>query len=282
MSQYVQNASTPRRINPKETFESIVAWVEDTVKRECAPGLIMGISGTDSILTFLACASAFEKMGKPERVVGVNFQHESKNTFVASDKPFSCIRDEFNWVTHDVFPWLKLRAPYAILEIDDTIKHSDDNMRWGCLFSRALNHNDPHTGLTNRHFFPVGTRNATEQALGTYTQLSSSVSMLPIIGLYKSEVIEVCEYLSVPAIAIQKSKVVDCDCGRFDVQANHMRDLDLFIMHKQGLLSHDYIQQNIQGSVLNAIREFYVEETEANAFRTRTPYKPSETLIRVL
>ncbi len=242
----------------------------------------MGISGTDSIVTFLACAQAFQNMGKPDRVVGVNFQHETKNAFLASGQSFSCLRNDFNWVANDIFPWLRSQAPGAILEIDDTIKHSDDNMRWGCLFSRALNHNNSRTGLTNKHFFPVGTRNATEQALGTYTQLSKSVSILPIIHLFKSEVIEICEYLSVPAAAIKKSKEVDCDCGRFDVQANHMRDLDLFIMHKQGLLSRDYVEQNIDPSVLNAIREFYVEETEGNSFRGRTPYIPPNGLIKVL
>ena len=274
--------ATPRKLDLGKTFENIVSWIGETALKERAPGLIVGLSGTDSILTFLACAKAFERMGKTEKVLGLNFEHISKNEFAGKEQPFQCAKSEFNWVANDIFPWLKKQAPGVALEIDSSIPHSDDNKRWGHLFSRAVSSNDPRHGLSSAHYFPVGTRNATEQVLGTYSQLSKSVSMLPIVGLFKSEVLELCNYLGVPQIAIDKSREIDCDCGRFDTQANHVRELDLFIMHKQGLLSRDYINANIPREVLNAVVAFYVEETATNSYRPRTPYLPQTPLVVTL
>ncbi len=269
--------SAPRKLDPARTFDSIVSWIERMAKRERAPGLIIGLSGTDSILTFLAAAKAFERMGRGDKVLGLNFEHASKDTPVDPAKPFQCVKSDFNWVANDIFPWLRQQAPQAQLEIDASILHNDDNKRWGHLFSRAVRDNDPRSGLTS-YYFPVGTRNATEDVLGTYSQLSKSVSMMPIIDLFKSEVLEICEYLGVPEIAIEKSKEIDCDCGRFDTQANHMRELDLYIMHKKGMLSREYLRQNMPADVLNAVTEFYVEESYNNDYRARTPYRPAQSL----
>jgi len=270
----------PRRIDPEKTFASVVSWIEKKAAEERAPGLIVGISGTDSILTFLACAKAFENLGKPEKVLAVNFEHSTKDALEDKSRPFVCVKSEFNWVANDIFPWLKEKAPKASFEIDTSIEHSDDNMRWGRLFSRAVSDVNHRHGLTaSTHYFPVGTRNATEQTLGTYSQISKSVSMLPIIDIFKSEVLEICDYLGVPQIAIDKSREIDCDCGRFDTPANHMRELDLFIMHKKGMLSRDYLSGNMPRDVLNAVISFYVEETAGNSYRPRTPYLPEQSLV---
>jgi NH3-dependent NAD+ synthetase len=271
-----QLPEAPRKLDPALTFDSIVAWIRQKAAEERAPGLIVGISGTDSILTFLACAKAFEQLGKPHRVLGLNFEHAQ----AAPEEPgkIVCASGAFNWVAAEIYPWLRTQAPQAQLEIDSSIPVSDDSKRWGHLFSRAVCETKKNHGLTAGHYFPVGTRNATEQALGSYSQLSRNVSMLPIIDLYKSEVLEICEYLGVPQIAIDKSREVDCDCGRFDTQANHMRELDLYLMHKKGLLSAEYIKNAMPRDVLNAVREFYVEESYTNAFRARTPYMPAQSL----
>lgn len=270
----------PRQIDPAKTFESISDWIAKTAKRNYAPGVIIGISGTDSLLTFLACANAFNKLGKPDRVLGLNFEHTSKNEQDASGK-IQCVSGEFNWVAESIYPWLKESAPLASLEIDRTIEFSDDNLRWGNLFSRAIR-DVPFGGeMTNQYYFPVGSRNATEQYLGSYTQISKAVSMMPIIDLFKSEVIEICEYLGVPQIAIDKSREIDCDCGRFDIPAFHMQELDWVIMAKKGTLSELFLDGNIEPQLLQDIRSFEMEERALNAFRDKTPYKPAEELVVV-
>src|SRR5208283_5800998 len=64
----------PRCISPAETFDALVEWFYDEmIIQRGAPGFLVGLSGTDSLVTFLAAAKAFEKAGKPERVFGVHF-----------------------------------------------------------------------------------------------------------------------------------------------------------------------------------------------------------------
>lgn len=273
---------TPRKLDPERTFDAIVEWIANTCREERTPGLIVGLSGTDSILTFLACARALERLGMPERLVGVNFEHGSKNEFNGAGTAFTCVKSDFNWVANDIFPWLVKQAPKAVLEVDRSIPHSDDNKRWGALLSRAIAGTGHRQGLLSNHFFPVGTRNATEEALGSYSQISKSVSMQPIIRLFKSEVLEICAHLGVPQVAIDKSRDVDCDCGRFDTQARYMRELDLFVMCKLGLLSRAGLEKIVPPEALNAVTEFYVEETSANEFRRHTPYIPSKNLAVVM
>lgn len=275
-------AAAPRKIDAAATFDAAVGWIEQAAKAERAPGLIVGISGTDSILTFLACARAFERLGKPDKVLGLHFEHASKNTMVDNDPARQCAAPEANWVGRDIIPWLKTQAPQALFETDATIAHSDDNRRWGHLFSRAVRQTDARHGMTSQHYFPVGTRNATEEALGTYSQISKAVSMLPIIGLYKTEVLQICAHLGVPQIAMDKSREIDCDCGRFHVQANHMQELDWYIMHRHGLLARQYLTDNIAPDVLASVAEFYAEEGAQNSYRPRTPYRPASDLAVIL
>src|SRR5690349_11673404 len=52
----------PREIDPAQTFDALVQWVHDEIiVKRGAPGLAIGISGTDSIVAFLVCAKAFER-----------------------------------------------------------------------------------------------------------------------------------------------------------------------------------------------------------------------------
>ena len=164
--------TSPRKIDPAQTFDSIAAWISDEVQAKRAPGLIVSLSGTDSILTFLACAQALEKLGMQDRLLGLNFGPKDNEDSLSI---------HFNWVADYIFPWLHAQAPQARLEIDSTPGWDDDNQRWGKLFSRAVSDTPDGESMTNKHYFPIGTRNATEDYLGTYAMLSSAVSMFPII-----------------------------------------------------------------------------------------------------
>ena len=164
--------SAPRKIDPEQTFDNVVEWVGQQSKTHYAPGLIIGISGTDSLLTFLACAEAFKRAGKGNRVLGVHFDHFDTANPATAEGPITCVKDEFNWVVKDILPWLSAKAPDAGIEIDRTLSASDDNQRWGKLFSRAISDVPQGGEMTNQHYFPVGTRNATEDYLGSYSQIS--------------------------------------------------------------------------------------------------------------
>jgi NH3-dependent NAD+ synthetase len=54
-----------RRLDPSATFEALVEWVRTMAVERGCPGLAVGLSGTDSILVFMACARAMERLGRP-------------------------------------------------------------------------------------------------------------------------------------------------------------------------------------------------------------------------
>lgn len=265
-----------KKINPEETFNRVVSWIKNRAVKDNMPGIIVGVSGTDSLVVFLAAHEAFKQLGKPEAVTAVNFVHPASDQASEGGK-ISCIGDlEKDWFANEIMPWLKRVAPNANYIIDDTIPFSDDNKRWGNIFSRAISDTELNHGMLGDYRLVAGTRNRTEAVLGTYTLLSRAPSLQPIEHLYKTEILDICDFLQVPQIAIDKSREVDCDCGRFDIQANHLDELDLFLMTQQGDLD-DSVLETIDPEILTAIRSFYIEERENNAFREKVPYRPTHT-----
>jgi NH3-dependent NAD+ synthetase len=266
----------PRKINAAETFQRVVSWIKNRAVKDKMPGIIVGVSGTDSLVVFLAAYAAYKQLGKPEAVMAVNFVHPGALK-KAADGGITCAAgDEKNWFALHIMPWLKQTAPDARYVLDDTIEFSDDNKRWGNIFSRAISDTELNHGMLGKYRLVAGTRNRTEAVLGTYTLLSRSPSLQPVEHLYKTQILDICASLNVPDIAIRKSREVDCDCGRFEVQANHMDALDHYIMAQQGDLDPAYLD-TIDADVLAAVRNFYIEERENNAFREKIPYRPTPT-----
>jgi NH3-dependent NAD+ synthetase len=279
MTDLISMPSSPRVIDAFKTFDAISEWIAQKAKEERAPGLIVGLSGTDSLLVYLACYKALDSLGKADRLLGVHFNAASEQEVTPhTHNGFACVQRDFNWVARDLFPWLDKVAPKAKLELDHSEGFDNDHVRWGRLFARAVSDTDHAHSLGDSHYFTVGTRNATEDYLGTYSQISKAVSMQPIVHLYKSEVLKICAALDVPQIALDKSREIDCDCGRFDTAANHLEEVDAYIMKRQKQLSGEFIKampRETQASVM----EYVLEEEERNKFREQTPYRPSKSPI---
>lgn len=61
-------------MTPAEKFHAVVQWLhDDVVKDRSAPGLIIGLSGTDSVVAFLAAYRALDRANKAHRLMGVHF-----------------------------------------------------------------------------------------------------------------------------------------------------------------------------------------------------------------
>lgn len=60
----------------------------------------------------------------------------------------------------------------------------------------------------------VGSRTRTEDLLGTYSLASRVATVNPLIGTWKSDVIDLCVEIGVPDEVIASSCQPDCDCGR--------------------------------------------------------------------
>ena len=60
----------------------------------------------------------------------------------------------------------------------------------------------------------VGSRNHTEDILGTYSVDSMCATVLPIVGLYKCDVLQSCEKIGAPDEIMASSRMADPECGR--------------------------------------------------------------------
>jgi NH3-dependent NAD+ synthetase len=81
----------------------------------------------------------------------------------------------------------------------------------------------------------VGTRNRTEEVLGTYSLASRVATYLPLAGLWKSEVMELAEAVGVPREVLDSSRRADPSCGRPQELADiPFASIDLFLQVRTG------------------------------------------------
>jgi len=274
--------SGPRRLDPASTFQALTGWLRQTILDRRVPGLIMGISGTDSILAFLVCAKAFESLGRPQRVVGIHYgaPFPPPEKTLAEVERIVAMSPSYRWVARSIVPWLQVQAPGATVTTDSSIDYNDDYQRWAALFRASLNgalRTEPLPEGEN--YWVVGTRNATEKALGAYSNISGAVSLQPILPLWKSEILQLCNWLGVPRQAIEKSRQVDCDCGRFDIAANNIEAVDFVLMARQGLVSRSWLEENIAPALLPQLESFVDNQIAYASFKKEIPYTPPAGLF---
>lgn len=79
----------------------------------------------------------------------------------------------------------------------------------------------------------VGSRNRTEDTLGTFSHASKVCSQLPLAGLWKSQVMELCAYVGVPEEILASSQRADPKCGRPQRMADiPFQTVDAFLQAK--------------------------------------------------
>ncbi len=264
-------------------FETLVEWCGALIDEKSAPGFVVGISGTDSILAFLVCAEAFRRRGRPDRVIGVHFGR-NVDPDISQERLTRILEltPSYRWVAREVMPWLQAVAPRAQVRVDEQAADLDDHARWAKLFAMSLAGVDKTEMLDGtQNYWVVGTRNATEEALGTYSNLSMAASLQPIIRLWKSDVLRLCRLLNVPEVAVSQSRQVDCDCGRFDLAADHIEEVDVLLRKKLGVSLAADRTFDIPIKLEQRLNAFIEEQTAASEFKRQIPYKPAPALREV-
>lgn len=270
---------TPRVMSSHETFETLVQWFHDEIIIERkAPGFIVGLSGTDSLVVFCAASKAFEKAGKPERVMGVHFAPSEDFLY---DHPEA---ETHLWFQNEVLPWLNKYAPNSKVVVDTSIDWRCDGLRWGYLMDLSVVSNIKKRvmRLPDEQYWVVGTRNRTEDILMNYSNASTAVSIQPIVHLWKSEILQISKYLGIPQIAINKSCETDCICGRMQAASQNIKELDLLLMAQQGELSGDFIKNNISVELQNYLNNFIRSQLSKNEFKRQIPYFPDKLLVATI
>ncbi len=129
--------------------------------------------------------------------------------------------------------WFESIGTVRVIEAPPDMFHDPELVRWAQLLKIAL---DDKRLL-------VGARNKTEHILGTFSLASRVASHLPLTGLWKSEVLALCEHIGVPAEVIESSRKADVACGRPDELVQISVELvDDFLRTKIGELPiHDKV-----------------------------------------
>lgn len=262
---------TPLLFLPNKTLDALVDWLHDEViVKQRAPGLIVGLSGTDSLVAFCAAAKALTKAGKQHRLMGVHFAPSEDFLY---DHPEA---EEHTWFQKQVVPWLDEQFPDAQIITDTSIDWRCDGLRWGYLMDLSVVSNDKHRSMREHEeqYWVVGTRNRKEDMLLEYSNASMAASLQPLIHLWKSDVLELSKYLEIPQIAITKSCETDCICGRMRLPSTHIREVDLLLMGQCGELAESYIQANIQPDIRRQLWKFIDTQIGKGQFKKNIPYTP--------
>jgi NH3-dependent NAD+ synthetase len=155
----------------------LTTWIRRTTDVPGCPGLLVPVSGgSDSALCFWLCARALP----PGRAVAA---------FAGSG--LRC-RD-----------WFEGLGPVWCLPGPPPDAHPEA-ARWAAILALALGGGG----------WLVGSRNRTEDLLGTYSLASRVATYLPLAGLWKSEVMGLAAAVGVPAEVLASSRRPDPECGR--------------------------------------------------------------------
>lgn len=226
------------------------------------PGFIMGLSGTDSAAAVMMLYSALQQrdMLFPRRLKVMHYVN------VFRHKP--------TWVETHLIPWLQERCPHADFEVAYPLGGNYEPQRWADLNLRSLNELEfdfdtigwPLTGMKplpeGRNYWVVNTINATEWELGSYSNSTRLASLSPLRSLWKSEILEICETLGVPQIAIDNARLPDCLCGRAELAAANIELIDDILRMRLDPTKHD-------PELLRQLFSFIADEKKYNGFKAR-------------
>jgi NH3-dependent NAD+ synthetase len=215
-----------------QRLTQLLTWIRRTTDVPGCPGLLVPVSGgSDSALCFWLCARALP----PGRAVAA---------FAG-----------FGLRCRD---WFEGLGPVRFLPGPPPDAHPEAT-RWAAILALALGGGG----------WLVGSRNRTEDLLGTYSLASRVATYLPLAGLWKSEVMELAAAVGVPAEVLASSRRADPECGRPQEMAEiPFETVDVFLQVRIG----ERPESDLAGLPAGAIA--YLEPVyRRNRFKTGLPLR---------
>lgn len=210
-----------------ERLKTLIAWIKKSTRR--ANGVLVPVSGgSDSALIFWLFNQAC-----PEKTLGVFSGSKLRS------------REWFE----SVGTIRRIPAPRG--------KEDKEARRWATFSSIAI--------AENR--WMVGSRNRSEQVMGNFSLSSRIATFLPLAGVWKSDVMELCSIAGVPKAITDSSRRADPDCGRPKELAEIPLELiDVFLKAKQSGVKRNQLK------ALTRPQIDYLERVYAvNQFRRHLP-----------
>ncbi len=223
-------------MSSQEKVALLLSWLKENIPD--GPNILIPISGgSDSALCFWLCNQVFK-----DRTKGISIGS-------------------------------RLRSKEWFEEIGDVELHNiefdGDNpevARWAHFLKICLTENR----------ILVGSRNRTESVLGTFSNASRVATFLPLGGLWKHEVMELCDFVGIPEEITASSRQADPECGRPEKMADIQYDaVDRFLQEKLGMI--------VDSSLVEPSMEqrAYLETVYSqNSYKTNLPLSGPVTDIR--
>lgn len=215
-------------MNNQKTIEALVAWIKDVTPKG-AKILIPISGGSDSALCYWLYNRAL-----PGQVEGV---------FIGTS-----LRAKTWFEQNGVVRYSDLTVTGPSPEIE----------RWAHFLTLSI----------QESMVLVGSRNRTEDTLGTFSHASKVCSFLPLANVWKSQVMDLCAYIGVPDEILESSKRADPKCGR----PKRMSDIAFEAVDEflQAMLGDG----NLAGFSGSSDQLDYLKEVFAqNSYKKYLPYK---------
>ncbi|HET7844836.1 MAG TPA: hypothetical protein VFL14_11840 [Xanthomonadales bacterium] len=177
----------------------VVAWIRDSTDGAAGRGALVPVSGgSDSALCLWLCAQALPRGHVTAAYAGTSLRCRE---------------------------WFEALAPVRFVQAPDATPQHVEAARWALMLSLSL----------ELRGWLVGTRNRTEETLGTFSLASRVATFLPLAGLWKSEVMAACAHVGVPAEILASSRRADPACGRPQAMADiPFEHVDAFLRVRSG------------------------------------------------
>jgi NH3-dependent NAD+ synthetase len=212
----------------QKTVDALLAWIQQTTP-DNARVLVPVSGGSDSALCFWLYNKAL-----PGRVEGV------------------CIGASLR-----AQQWFEQTGTVRFISLDTT-GPNPEIQRWSQLLTLSIQEN----------LILAGSRNRTEDILGTFSHASRVCSALPLAGTWKSQVMELCAFIGLPEEILQSSRQADPQCGR------PKRMSDIAFQTVDAFLQAKLANQGLSTFPGSPDQLAYLEEVYArNAYKQHLPYK---------
>lgn len=184
----------------QKTIATLISWLENNAPD--GHGLLVPISGgSDSALSFWLCNQAVK-----DRTLGVYIGTQLRQR-----------------------EWFESLGNVQLDDFEVT-GNNPEVQRWAHFLTLSLQENRVLTG----------SRNLTESTLGTFSNASRLAAILPLAALWKSQIMELCDYVGVPAEITESSRRADPECGRPEKMSDIPFEMvDIFLQSKIGIVNED-------------------------------------------
>lgn len=232
------SATTSNAPHADHRIDAIVAWIRQTTDVANGRGVLVPVSGgSDSALCLWLCAQALPRGRALAAYVG---------------GPSQALRCQ---------AWFESLAELRILPAPAGDSGADPEMiRWAAML---------HQARANRCWL-AGSRTRTEDTLGTYSLASRLATYHPLAGLWKTDVMELCDLVGVPRAITDSSRQADPACGRPPEMADiPFARVDLFLQVKTGQRPPSDL------AALDEPQRAYLESVyQRNQFKKHLPLRP--------